>query len=724
MSIIDQRIAARLTQRQVECLARSARFEREVDRLFTGVKKDLAAAVASGDMLRYAEIMLSAMAELRPRLAEYLRVSVTWGHQSSANVYISELPERWLWSMVPIETQIAFEDIGRPGTLVGSPGMLQIVYEDVRRDPFGVPIPRLARTTLRPRQKQELFRQLVFPPPSAREVASIVGSTGWEQRFDSLSGIISSQRSLFAELVRGYSSGEGIGALQRRIEPLTAGVTSSAKRIARTEASRIAEHMQRRSADALGDMVDGMQIVAVLDARTRPEHATRNGQVYYRNPRSGQLSMSDLPDLPDAPNCRCMSTPVMSPPPGYEDDPAMRAAFAEAASGIVDPASYEDWFAAADDAERRVVVGVARYNEMVQRLGDARQPQWSDFVTPEGSLMTREQLRRETVTQRQARTTRVSAAITERRQAMADVQRQGFIAPEIEPALVPWITTSRKVRPSDPLSVLGEVIRQDVLKGDRTEDGVRAIGRMVLSATETPDVRRLREELRDAQKRLHRAARGGAEANQQMLLDALDQVDAASKGIREIQTRRIMEALAEVRDMGSPVPLEAAAGSDPAAVTAITEALRYYPRDWIGRMRSGGPIRMITLPHSGHGYWSPKTRTLAVSVTGRDARTVPIHELMHLAEHSVPGILEIEAAHYARRTKGNKLRPISWSPKAMTRRNTWMGDKAHGVGEYMGRDYGGHGWELFSMTAEGMMAGGVPVDTQVAELMLGAMASL
>ncbi len=122
----------------------------------------------------------------------------------------------------------------------------------------------------------------------------------WEQRFDGLSRLITDKKLAFEEIVRGYSEGEGIAKIRKRLEPVVGGIKASAQRIARTEGMRVAEAMQRSTWSNLGDMMVGAQVIAVLDERTRPEHATRNGRIYYRQPAIGQRSMAELPDLPDA----------------------------------------------------------------------------------------------------------------------------------------------------------------------------------------------------------------------------------------------------------------------------------------------------------------------------------------------------------------------------------------------------------------------------------------
>ena len=250
--------------------------------------------------------------------------------------------------------------------------------------------------------------QVIFPAPSAVEVEQIIQTTdetglNWQQRFAALSRKISNADALAAELVTGFAQGEAVEALRRRIQPLVQGIQSSARRIARTEGCRVAETLQRRSWSYLEPMMTGVQVLAVLDQNTRPEHAARNGKVFFRSAADGSPTMDQLPTLPDAPNCRCWSTPVLKPPEEFENDPAVKSAFANASgAGIPDPGTYDQWFAGADEARRKLAVGSRRYNAMREVLAGQRDPEWTDFIDAEGKLLPVGQLRAETAFERAA----------------------------------------------------------------------------------------------------------------------------------------------------------------------------------------------------------------------------------------------------------------------------------------------------------------------------------
>jgi SPP1 gp7 family putative phage head morphogenesis protein len=143
--------------------------------------------------------------------------------------------------------------------------------------------------------------EVIFPPLTRSQIETIVENGQWLRTFPG-------NKSKFNDpafrdrLVEGIASGDNVEQLTRRIRDLEAGVYWKARRTARTESLRVAEAAQRETWDDLGGMMAGVQILAVLDQNTRPEHAQRNGQIYADEPRDGELPMDELPFPPDEPN--------------------------------------------------------------------------------------------------------------------------------------------------------------------------------------------------------------------------------------------------------------------------------------------------------------------------------------------------------------------------------------------------------------------------------------
>jgi len=86
-------------------------------------------------------------------------------------------------------------------------------------------------------------------------------------------------------------------------------------------------------------------------------------------------------------------------------DPALNAIFENSGgANIPDPAAYDKWFDQADEGARKLAVGAVRYNDVAGMLNGVRRPEWTDFIDPKtGSLLTRNELKRETDAEREDR---------------------------------------------------------------------------------------------------------------------------------------------------------------------------------------------------------------------------------------------------------------------------------------------------------------------------------
>ncbi|MBC7336237.1 MAG: minor capsid protein, partial [Clostridia bacterium] len=259
-----------------------------------------------------------------------------------------------------------------------------------------------------PRSELETaVKRLLFPPPSRQQVfrwltAAPPGGRSWDERLRYWGE--QTRAAMLTQLTQGLAAGENYQELERRLRPLADGLAYKSMRIARTEACRVAERANLAVADQLGDMVQGQQIIAVMDEWTRPHHAARHGRIYWKG-ADGVYRDDEgnpLPDLPDEPNCRCMTIPVLRPPDVLQKSPDVRAAFqAETKRLIPDPGSYMDWWELASTKERMMAVGTRRYQVMAKLL--KRDPEWIDFLAPDGSLLSISQLSNEDAEQRQAR---------------------------------------------------------------------------------------------------------------------------------------------------------------------------------------------------------------------------------------------------------------------------------------------------------------------------------
>ena len=215
-----------------------------------------------------------------------------------------------------------------------------------------------------------------------------------------------------------------------------AGPSYKAQRIARTEGRRVAEQGGMEAYQGMGDMLEGMQILAVMDQATRPEHAARNGKIYRPLPdgRPGEFYDEHgipLPELPDAPNCRCTSIPVLKPPKEFDEDPRVKAQFMDAQrQNIPDPAAYTEWWAGTEEKNRREAVGTRRYQIVDDRLPVGQRPEWVDFIDENGRLLGIKELKAEKAADREDRQALVRMVLAEREQLYREVAGKGFLTPE------------------------------------------------------------------------------------------------------------------------------------------------------------------------------------------------------------------------------------------------------------------------------------------------------
>lgn len=309
--------------------------------------------------------------------------------------------------------------------------------------------PDLREARLSPQQRAQVEAQL-FEPLPADEVARIIyapsAGTSWNARLAAQTRLAPPDQ-LAALVTMGMAQGQTVQQLANTLGPAVQGVRTSARRVARTEGMRVSHAARMEAFNDLGDMVIGYQIHATMDWRVRPAHAARNGTIYYKNPKPGQPSITEMPNPPMeadgtvAFNCRCYLSPVLDVADHIENDPAAKALFTGNDKKLIpDPVTYSEWFNTATEQERRWAVGTRRL-ATVQKIAKGRPVTWADFLNPEtGQLLPVEDLKAETASQRQERTERVGEVIQQRRELAVQVSRFGYVPPEARPDTPPVIT--------------------------------------------------------------------------------------------------------------------------------------------------------------------------------------------------------------------------------------------------------------------------------------------
>jgi len=417
---LNQRLAARFHQRQTTMLTRSLRVAvRAASRYgaIAGAVAKLAKSVGLSGQEKIRKALGAALDAARQSLGDDLVQIGLAGHASAADAVLAALPVEWL----PIFAGMAAVRIPEAATA-----------RQFEPDPWEVAYDweTIAQRGVDRDEAMRMIRGLLMPAPTEEQAwewlsQGASGGMAWDERLKHWED--KARTSMLNELSIGLAAEENVDKLRARIKPFADGVAWKAQRIARTEGNRVAEQASRACFGGMGDLLDGMQIVAVIDQWTRPEHAARNGRVYRRDKddayhdESGDL----LPDLPDEPNCRCMTIPVLSMPDEFKNEPALRATFETAAGDLIpDPASYTDWWQGAGERERSTAVGVKRYQAVRDRL--ERKPRWTDFIDADGKLLPVGDLKKESADKRAARIAEVEMVL-KKREAFSQIASQGMI---------------------------------------------------------------------------------------------------------------------------------------------------------------------------------------------------------------------------------------------------------------------------------------------------------
>lgn len=418
MSIINtDRVAAMLTarfhQRQVAVVRDSITLGREIRQLVARLAKQAveeAMSVRGFDLRELnnrLDVMVSrALADMRDKLADFGRRSF----ESAVRSLLKAMPRDVLVAIVqPRQQQEAEEPIEVRG----------------RWELEGLPRGEL----------EAAVKSMLFDPPNRDEIdnwlrTSLPGGKSWDER---LKAWVEQTRAAFlTQITQGLAAGETPDQIEKRLRPFADGLAYKSERIARTEACRVAERANLAMCDEISDMIAGQQIFAVMDEWTRPHHAARHGRTYWKKPdgtyRDDQGNL--LPELPDEPNCRCMTIPVLNMQDIVAETPTLAAGVYTAMAAIPKTpigAGYEDWWKTASEKERMTAVGVNRYRTVKKLLG--RDPEWFELIDAEGKLLPVEVLERETQEERMKRVEAVIAQILQQELAHLGLTRTGGILP-------------------------------------------------------------------------------------------------------------------------------------------------------------------------------------------------------------------------------------------------------------------------------------------------------
>lgn len=307
----------------------------------------------------------------------------------------------------------------------------------------------------------------------------------------------------------------------------------------------------------------------------------------------------------------------------------------------------------------------------------------------------------------------------------------------VEPTTADGITFTKKVDPTEPVSLLGDQVRSQIQQIRKKEAGdteftihekeraTRTIGLHITRYIDGGEVARMTKELDKADAFIEKVLKKKNKKIEELekAIDLTKKARSLKVNITKAKRKRYLEIMSEIRDMGSDDPFPTLSGSNKGGVRLLNESQRFFPTDWLKKMHSM-PLKVTERKR---GVFVPGKLIAISSKEQAKQKSTMVHEMMHLAESTVPGMSDVIGAQYQRRTKGERLKRITnHGPGEFCRRDKWLGNSENGDGEYMGKYYkGGEHHEIATMAMEGILFDEYPIedDPEVREMVLGLIAS-
>lgn len=158
------------------------------------------------------------------------------------------------------------------------------------------------------------------------------------------------QKDIVAVLSQGVADGKSMQELANDLRTPIQGAQYQAARLARTETMHVSNVAAMRTYGSMGDVVSGVQYDATMDGRCCKRCAAFDGLKYYYEPKSGEQSMDEAPQLPLHPNCRCFYAPLSR-------------SWAELGANVTgeetpqERGTYEDWLKGQPEHVQRQMLG-------------------------------------------------------------------------------------------------------------------------------------------------------------------------------------------------------------------------------------------------------------------------------------------------------------------------------------------------------------------------------
>ena len=379
---------------------------------------------------RVAEVLGEYWSQVDEALEDLLADHVRWSWDQGFQVFVDTLPRvYWLYLAnlrgVPVREAVDYSGAGE----------LQVV-QDLFRPPT---LPEV--------------RRLMFKPP-----AQAPDGLSWRERIDRYSRLTTAPYEVADKIRNGLMKGRNPNDVAEGLLDFVQGNQAAATRIARGEMLRIGQDGLREQWSQFDDVIDGYEIRATFDERTRPHHRTRHGDLYLNPKPDGSLpegakgTPDERPMVPDEFNCRCYESPVLKELPGvFEDVVKGERTVATVDGNQDDPVTMSRWFDGQEPGRKKRILGPRRYHEIEKNLGRAGYGQnvtWADSVDVKtGKFVPVRELAGEpipsTVARRMGNTIafeKRAAALTAERPELFPGVKLGAVAPPLPPEPPPGPT--------------------------------------------------------------------------------------------------------------------------------------------------------------------------------------------------------------------------------------------------------------------------------------------
>lgn len=274
-------------------------------------------------------------------------------------------------------------------------------------------------------------------------------------------------------------------------------------------------------------------------------------------------------------------------------------------------------------------------------------------------------------------------------------------------------------------------IREGIRRGVISEKEIRDIGRGVREQYDALVIEKHREydlikqeesSLEDEMK-----TASSKEERERIVLKAKSLGEREQRFFEKYNTANMVKSvLSKYRDVGpgegimaQPYAQNGLSFGTKEVVNAIDNVRNFIPSDWVQRSNS----KPIKPEHVKRGYFDVKDSFDIVALSGRNdhMESCAFHEMGHRFESMYPEILKIEKQFYDRRTANEELQWLGpgYEKDEVTRFDNF-------INPYMGKDYGGSGYELLSMGMEGMFCDtfNISRDAEYEDLILGILTAI